>query len=152
MQIAGRKDPEKDAAAEETYDFSGRHILLAEDVELNMEVAVKLLTTVGAEVSCAENGKKALDLYLESPDWFFDCILLDINMPEMDGYETVRAIRKSTKPDAKTVSVFAMSANAFSEDIVAAVDAGMNGHIAKPIEVRILYETLQEVFKRNEQI
>ena len=70
----------------------------------------------------------------------------------MDGYETVRAIRKSTKPDAKTVSVFAMSANAFSEDIVAAVDAGMNGHIAKPIEVRILYETLQEVFKRNEQI
>lgn len=97
--------------------------MLAEDVELNREVAVKLLNMVGIEVSCAE-----------------------------DGYEAVRAIRKSSKPDALTVPVFAMTANAFSEDVTAVMDAGMNGHIAKPIETEILYETLQEVFKSREQV
>ena len=81
-----------------------------------------------------------------------DLIISDVNMPEMDGYETVRAIRRSAKPDAAGVPVFAMTANAFAEDVTAAMDAGMNGHIAKPIETNILYETLQEVFKNHEQI
>ena len=134
------------------FDFSGHHILLAEDVDLNMEVAVKMLKMTGAEVSCAWNGQEALTLYQQSPDGFFDCILLDINMPVMDGYDTVRAIRKSAKSDAATVPVFAMTANAFSEDVTAAMDAGMNGHIAKPIEINILYETLQEVFKNHEPV
>lgn len=134
------------------YDFTGRHVLIAEDVELNMEVAVSLLNMVGIEVQGAENGRKALEIYEQAPDGFFDCIFLDINMPEMDGYETVRAIRRSAKPDAAGVPVFAMTANAFAEDVTAAMDAGMNGHIAKPIETNILYETLQEVFKNHEQI
>lgn len=134
------------------YDFSGRRVLIAEDLELNMEVAVRLLKMVGIEVSCSENGRKALELYQKSPDGFYNCILLDVNMPEMDGYETARAIRKTGRKDAAVVPIFAMTANAFAEDIKAAMDAGMNGHIAKPIEIDILYETLQEVFKDYEQI
>ena len=148
QKLAG-KEPELE---ENRFDFSGRHILVAEDVEINMEVAVRLLNMVGAQVSCAENGEKAFEIYKESPDGYFDCILLDINMPEMDGYETVKAIRESRKPDARTVPVYAMTANAFSEDVAAVMDAGMNGHIAKPIEIDILYETLAEVFKKDEQI
>ena len=131
------------------YDFTGRHVLVAEDVELNMEVAVDLLQMVGIEPECAEDGKQALEIYEQAPDNYFDCMLLDINMPEMDGYEATRAIRKSDKPDAATVPIYAMTANAFAEDVMAAMDAGMNGHIAKPIEVRILYETLQEVLKNR---
>ena len=151
-RICGRTiEPEEEKQAE-NFDFSGKHVLLAEDVELNMEVAVKMLKMVGIEVSCAEDGKEALELYEHAPDGFFDCILLDINMPQMDGYETVRAIRKSKKADARTVPVFAMTANAFSEDVTEAMNAGMNGHIAKPIEIHILYETLQEVFKSHEQV
>ena len=118
-------------------------------MELNREVAVRMLNRVGVEVSCAENGKIALERYEQAPDGFFDCILLDVNMPEMDGYETVAAIRRSTKPDAVTVPVFAMTANAFAEDVQTAIDAGMNGHIAKPVEADILYKILQEVFRKS---
>ena len=151
-RICGRViNPEEEKQAE-NFDFSGKHVLLAEDVELNMEVAVKMLKMVGIEVCCAENGKEALEIYEQKPDRFFDCIFLDINMPQMDGYETVRAIRKSAKADAHTVPVFAMTANAFSEDVTEAMNAGMNGHIAKPIEIHILYETLQEVFKGYEHV
>lgn len=151
MKIVGNNSMEDKKKSPADFDFSGRHILIAEDVELNMEVAVTILSMTGAEISCAENGRIALEIYEASPDGFFDCILLDVNMPEMDGYETVRAIRRSRKPDAKTVPVFAMTANAFAEDVAAAVDAGMNGHLAKPIEVEILFETLQEAFKRREE-
>ena len=151
QRVAGKGIEDKDKKPGE-YNFSGKHILLAEDVELNREVAVKLLNMVGIEVSCAEDGCEAVESYEKAPDGFFDCILMDINMPRMDGYEAVRAIRKSSKPDALTVPVFAMTANAFSEDVTAVMDAGMNGHIAKPIETEILYETLQEVFKSREQV
>ena len=151
-RVAGKTVEEHTEGRTENYDFSGRRVLIAEDVELNMEVAVKILERTGIEVSCAENGKKALEIYEQSPEKYFDCIFLDINMPEMDGYETVRAIRKSGRKDASDVPVFAMTANAFAEDISAVMDAGMNGHIAKPIEIDILYETLQEVFKKSEQI
>ena len=151
-RISGKIVEEHTDRRTENYDFSGRRVLIAEDVELNMEVAVKILERTGIKVSCAENGKKALEIYEQSPENYFDCIFLDINMPEMDGYETVRAIRQSGRKDASDVPVFAMTANAFAEDITAVMDAGMNGHIAKPIEIDILYETLQEVFKKSEQI
>lgn len=151
-RMAGRTVEERREGRTDYYDFAGRHVLVAEDVELNMEVAVKILERTGIEVSCAENGKKALEIYEQSPENYFDCIFLDINMPEMDGYEAVRAIRESGRKDASGVPVFAMTANAFAEDISAVMDAGMNGHIAKPIEIDILYETLQEVFKKSEQV
>lgn len=147
MRIAGKGSLEDKKKTADNFDFSGRHVLLAEDVELNMEVAVELLSMVGIEVACAENGRKALEIYEQSPEGFFDCMLLDVNMPEMDGYETVRAIRRSGRADAGAVPVFAMTANAFAEDVAAAADAGMNGHLAKPIEVSILYETLAEAFR-----
>ena len=147
-RIVGRPVQEEESAGK-AYDFSGRQILLAEDMELNREVAVRMLNRVGVEVSCAENGKIALECYEQAPDGFFDCILLDVNMPEMDGYETVAAIRRSTKPDAVTVPVFAMTANAFAEDVQTEIDAGMNGHIAKPVEADILYKILQEVFRKS---
>lgn len=150
IRAAGKAVGEDEAGTAEEYDFSGRHVLIAEDVDLNMEVAVKLLKLVGAESHCAENGKIALELYEQAPDGFFDCVLMDINMPEMDGYEATRAIRRSHKPDAQKIPIFAMTANAYAEDVAAAIDAGANGHIAKPIEVHILYETLQEVFKNYE--
>ena len=140
-------------------EFSGKqgetgmyNILICDD-QPDIVNALKIyLTPEGYHLFEAFNGKEALEIYEQKPDRFFDCIFLDINMPQMDGYETVRAIRKSAKADAHTVPVFAMTANAFSEDVTEAMNAGMNGHIAKPIEIHILYETLQEVFKGYEQV
>lgn len=133
------------------FDFTGKKVLVAEDVELNMEIAVKLLQMVNIEVTCAVDGQEALEKYEKSSPNYFDCILLDINMPIMDGYETSRRIRKSNRPDAKTMPVYAMTANAFSEDISSALNSGMNGHIAKPIETKILYKTLDATFSKEEK-
>ena len=152
VRIAGKIVEPEYTDADKKYDFTGRHFLVAEDVELNMEVAVRMLEMTGAKVSRAENGKIALEIYEKEPEGYFDCIFLDINMPEMDGYDAVRAIRNSTKGDAHSVPVFAMTANAFAEDIAAAMDAGMNGHIAKPIEMHILYETIEEYLRSHEQV
>lgn len=140
------------------YKLSGHRVLIAEDVSLNMEVAVSLLKMAGMDVICAEDGVQAVELFEKSEPGEIDAILLDINMPNMDGYEAARAIRASKKVNAGTIPIFAMTANAFTEDVVAALDAGMNGHIAKPIETDILYKTLEQAFlegkgdKGNEQI
>ena len=135
----------------QTYDFTGKHVLIAEDVVLNMEVAVKLLKMVGIETTCAEDGRQAVDLFTQSKPGTYDCILLDINMPVMDGYEAARVIRKYNRHDAATIPIYAMTANAFADDVTAALDAGMNGHIAKPIETKVLYSTLNTAFSMNEQ-
>lgn len=153
MQISGgngiymRKEPKN---PDNHFDFSGRRVLIAEDVALNMEVAIKLLKAVGIEVYCAEDGRQALEMYEKSQDGMYDCILLDINMPVMDGYEAARGIRSSSKPDAGTIPIYAMTANAFAEDVTAALDAGMNGHIAKPIDTNTLYQTLERAFRGEE--
>ncbi len=131
------------------YDMTGKRVLIAEDVMLNMEVAVELLKLVGIECECAENGKIAVDLFLKSQPGYYDAILLDINMPEMDGYQASRTIRASNHPEAKRIVIYAMTANAFSEDIKKCMDAGMNGHIAKPIEPNTLYQTLQNAFTQE---
>jgi signal transduction histidine kinase/CheY-like chemotaxis protein len=132
------------------YNFTGYKILVAEDVALNLEVAVKLLQMVKFTVVCAENGQEAVELYEKAPAGEYAAILLDINMPVLNGYEAARRIRQSAKSDAKTVLIYAMTANAFSEDVKAAIEAGMNGHIAKPIETDVLYKTLYEGLKRGE--
>ncbi len=134
---------------DQNYDFSGKHVLIAEDVALNMEVAVKLLKMVGVEATCAEDGRQAVDLFVQGKPGQYDCILLDINMPVMDGYEAGRAIRKYNRADAATIPIYAMTANAFAEDVTAALNAGMNGHIAKPIETKVLYKTLDLAFAMN---
>ena len=133
------------------YDLTGHHVLIAEDVALNMEVAVKLVELVGGQADCAEDGQQAVDMYERRGEGYYDAILLDINMPVMDGYEAARRIRSSTQSDAQTIPIYAMTANAFTEDVTAALNAGMNGHIAKPIETDVLYKTLSDAFKNNKK-
>lgn len=131
----------------ETFDFAGRRVLLAEDVEMNRIVAEKLLSLVGVTVDCVIDGQQAVDAFAASSPGTYDCILMDINMPIMNGYEAAEAIRRLPHPDAESVPIYAMTANAFAEDIAAALDAGMNGHISKPIETAVLYQTLEAAFE-----
>lgn len=147
MRISGGDYTQINAEKDKNdYDFNGKNVLVAEDVALNMEVAIKLLQMVGIQTTCAEDGKQAVEIFEKSKPNTFDCILMDINMPVMDGYEATKAIRTMSRPDAKTIPIYAMTANAFSEDVTAALNAGMNGHIAKPIETKVLYKTLENVF------
>ena len=124
------------------YDFSGRRILLVEDNEFNREVAKEFLEMAGAAVECAEDGREALEKFTSSKPGHYALILMDVQMPVMSGYEATRSIRASDHADAETIHILAMTANAFSEDIAAAVAAGMNGHLAKPIDVAALYRLI----------
>lgn len=142
----GRDEDGKDQQPGDDFDFSGRRVLVAEDVALNMEVAERLLEAVGIEVTPAEDGRRALETFEGSEPGYFDCILMDVNMPVMDGYEATAAIRRLAREDARSIPIYAMTANAFAEDVTAALDVGMNGHIAKPIETAVLYRTLGEAF------
>ncbi len=130
------------------YDFKGRKVLLAEDNLINQEVVVELLKDIGIVVECADNGKLALDMYEQSEPDEYALILMDVQMPIMNGYETTRAIRKSNHLQAKSVPILAMTANAFNEDVAAAKESGMNGHLSKPIDVNILYETLASYLRK----
>ena len=125
--------------------FEGKRILLVEDNELNREIAVELLRVTGAEIYCAENGKEAVDCFNAAAAGYYDLILMDIQMPVMDGYEATRTIRLSNHKDAGSIPIIAMTADAFREDVEDALAAGMNGHIAKPIDVYVLYNTISEL-------
>ncbi len=132
------------------YDFRGKRILLAEDNELNREIAVELLgTETGAEIVEAEDGQCAVDLFRESEPGHFDLILMDIQMPRMNGYDAARAIRAMGRPDAGTVPILAMTANAFAEDAEMSRQAGMDAHIPKPLEIAEVYATLNEILRRK---
>ena len=124
-------------------DLEGRKVLLAEDNALNREIAVELLKMTGIIADYAENGREALEKFLLYGDRY-DLILMDIQMPVMDGYQAAEEIRKSAHPRAKTIPIIAMTADAFHEDVVRAYGAGMNGHLAKPIDPAQLYQTLAE--------
>jgi len=123
-------------------DFSGLRILLAEDNALNREIALELIGETGAQVDAAEDGKQALDAFAASEENYYDLILMDIQMPVMDGYEAVRRIRALPRPDAGTVCIAAMTANAFVEDIKKARDAGMDEHLAKPVDIKSIEEIM----------
>ena len=122
----------------------GLHLLLAEDNDLNAEIAQALLEDAGATVTLTINGQEALRLFERQPAGTFDAILMDVMMPVMDGLTATRAIRALRRPDAGTIPIIAMTANAFSEDKQAALDAGMNDHIAKPINMNVLVPTIQK--------
>ena len=124
-------------------ELAGHHVLLAEDNDLNREIAVELLQMIGITVDWAENGRAALDKFLADGDTY-DLILMDVQMPVMDGYQATAAIRSSGHERAGTIPIIAMTADAFHEDIVKAETAGMNGHLAKPIDPELLYETVAE--------
>lgn len=124
------------------FDFAGKHILLAEDNELNMEIVMELLNFTNAQIDGSSDGRKTVDRYLSMPAGYYDVILMDIQMPVMNGYEAAVAIRNSGREDAHTVPIIAMTANAFFEDKEKAWEAGMDGYIAKPIDIQKLTETL----------
>lgn len=124
-------------------------VLLAEDNELNAEIAQTLLESEGVVVTCAANGNEVVDLYLSHPAGSFDAILMDIMMPGMDGYEATRAIRLSEKVDAADIPIIALTANAFAEDAKAAHDAGMNAHLSKPLDFNKLKNILARIKKNG---
>ena len=129
------------------FDFSGKSLLLAEDHPINQKVAELILEKTGAAVTIVENGLQCTELFTGSAKGRFDAILMDIQMPVMNGYEAAQAIRSSTHPQSVTIPIIAMTANAFAEDIKNALSAGMNAHIAKPIDPQKLYETLAAYIK-----
>lgn len=129
------------------FDFSGKSLLLAEDHPINQKVAELILEKTGAAVTIVENGLQCTELFTGSAKGSFDAILMDIQMPVMNGYEATQAIRSSTHPQSATIPIIAMTANAFAEDIKNALSAGMNAHIAKPIDPQKLYETLAAYIK-----
>ena len=123
--------------------LQGMRLLLVEDNTLNMEIAAFMLENAGAELTQAQNGQEALDIFRESPAGFFDAILMDVMMPVMDGYQATRAIRALERPDAAAVPIVAMTAHAFADDRQRAYEAGMTAHLAKPLESAVLIRTLQ---------
>ena len=143
MQITGGSMQPKEQTPE-NYDFTGHRVLLAEDQELNAEIATELLNMVNLAVDHAEDGQKAVELFSAAEPGAYDLILMDVQMPVLDGYAATRAIRALDRADAKTIPIFAMTANAFTEDVAAALSAGMNGHIAKPIDTDVLYAAIQQ--------
>ena len=141
--------PESAPVQSPAVDLSGLHILLAEDNELNMEIATEILTMNGITVTQAVNGAEALRLFEAASPYTFDAILMDMQMPEMDGCEATQAIRHLDRPDAGEVPIIAVTANAFAEDIAKTTDAGMNGHISKPIDFQALCQTLQALIQQR---
>ena len=124
--------------------YPGSRILLAEDNELNREIAVELLSSTGVTVDTAENGKKAVDMMKASEEGTYDLIFMDMQMPVMDGCAATVCIRALPRRDAATVPIIAMTASAFADDRQRTKDAGMNGHLAKPVEVNQLQQVLQK--------
>lgn len=130
-------------------DISGIRVLVAEDNDLNAEILMELLEREGAICQRAENGQRAVEIFLSAPENSFDVILMDIQMPVMNGLEAVRAIRASDHGEAGTIPVSAMTANAFTEDIENALAAGMDAHIAKPVDMTVLKETILKLLKNR---
>ena len=132
----------------EESSLKGRHILLAEDNEINMELATEILSMNEVRVTQAWNGREAVELFRESEPFTFDAILMDMQMPEMDGCEATRRIRAMNRPDAGRIPILAVTANAFAEDIAATTAAGMNAHISKPIDFPLLCRTLASLMPK----
>lgn len=144
-------DPEEpqEQTQDSAAELAGRRILLAEDNELNWEVAKELLSDLGMEIEWANDGQVCLEKFEKSPAGYYDLILMDIRMPRMTGYEAAQAIRKSAHPDALSVPIVAMSADAFLEDKQRCLDCGMNAHIAKPIDITEVTKLLEKYFKAD---
>ena len=139
--IDGRSDLARDCYVID-YDFKGKRILLVEDNELNREIAEELIGATGASVESAEDGVQAVEMFKESAEGYYDLILMDVQMPHMDGYEATRCIRALGRSDAQKVPIFAMTANAFAEDVQKSREAGMNAHISKPLDIRAVYKQM----------
>ena len=153
IRVPFKIDPDGDKREEQTdvseKSIKGLHILLAEDNELNMEIAEFVLQNKGADVTKAWNGQEAVELFRNSAPGEFDVILMDIMMPVMNGYEAAKMIRSLDREDAKKIPIIAMTANAFTEDRIRAKEAGMDEHVAKPVDVELLIKVIHKLVKYN---
>ncbi|MBU5430758.1 response regulator [Kineothrix sp. MSJ-39] len=150
FEIAPAPEQPEEQATETKTDIKGMHLLLVEDNELNAEIAEMMLTDQGAEITLVQNGKQAVDLFAESPEGAFDAILMDIMMPVMDGLTATKNIRAMNRADAKTIPIIAMTANAFKEDADKCIAAGMNAHLAKPLDMeKVVFEIRKAVDSRG---
>ncbi len=147
--MGGEADKDENAADNAGDALSGLHILAAEDNDLNAEILTELLEMSGASCDIAKNGQLALERFEQSAPGQYDLILMDVQMPVMNGYEATRAIRKCSHPEAKSIPIIAMTANAFSEDVKEALDAGMNRHVAKPIDMDHLSHTIRDLLSSS---
>ncbi|MCR5397171.1 MAG: response regulator [Lachnospiraceae bacterium] len=134
-----------DKGEKEKVNLEGRRVLLAEDVDINAQIMMEVLGMRHIEAEHAVNGKVAVEMYKSQPDGYYDAILMDMRMPEMDGLEATKIIRAMEKPDAKEIPIIALTANAFDEDVQQSLQAGLNAHLSKPIEPDVLFETLEKL-------
>ena len=149
QQIFARRSQKKSAEETPLADLEGRRILVAEDMMVNAQIMMMLLEMRQMQGEHALNGKIVVDMFAKSEPGYYDAILMDVRMPEMDGLEAAAAIRALDHPDAKTIPIIAMTANAFDEDVQRSLQAGMNAHLSKPVEPEHMYHTLQELIGKN---
>ena len=131
----------------EAVALEGRHILLAEDVDINAQIMIEVLGMRKLETEHAVNGKVAVEMYASKPEGYYDAILMDMRMPEMDGITATKTIRAMDRTDAATIPIIALTANAFDEDVQQSLQAGMNAHLSKPVEPDVLFETLEKLIR-----
>ena len=131
----------------ETVDLKGRRVLLAEDVAVNAEIMMMVLSMREIQADHAENGRIAVEKFVEHEEGYYDAILMDMRMPEMDGLEAARRIRETNRPDAGKIPIIALTANAFDEDVQNSMQAGLNAHLSKPVEPETLFRTLEELIR-----
>lgn len=142
--------PQEDIASEE---FKGERFLVVEDNAINMEITTELLWMTGAQTECAKDGVEAVDMFMAAPQGYYGAILMDIQMPRLNGYDATRRIRGSDHPDARHIPIIAMTANAFAEEAAMSLEVGMNAHVTKPVDVEMLYRTLrQEIVRSHEKV
>ena len=136
-----------EALMRRTADLKGRRILLAEDMVVNAEIMVMVLSMREILTDVAENGKAAVEMFASRPEGYYDAILMDMRMPEMDGLEATRQIRGMDRADAARIPIIALTANAFDEDVQRSLQAGLNAHLSKPVEAEALFETLENMIQ-----
>ena len=139
------EEQEAEQVEEQTASLEGLNILAAEDNPINAEILVELLDIEGAKCTICENGQIAVDTFVNSAPGTYNMIFMDVQMPVMNGHQASKAIRESSHPEAKTIPIIAMTANAFDDDKKAAFDAGMNAHVAKPIDMKLVKKTVAKV-------
>ena len=126
-------------------NLAGRRVLIAEDMEINAQIMLNVLEMKEMKAEIAENGRIALEMFESHPVGYYDAILMDMRMPEMNGLEATAAIRALDRPDAKKIPIIALTANAFDEDVQRSLQAGLNAHLSKPVQPDILFETLEKM-------
>ena len=146
--ISGGQE-EDGAESRREADYSASRVLLVEDNELNQEIAIELLGMTGVQVETADDGAQALEKFQAAPEGWYDLIFMDVQMPVMDGYEATRRIRALPRPDAQSVWIVAMTANAFMEDVRLSQGAGMDGHVSKPVDLTRLQDILSRLLPQK---